>query len=637
MKSERILILNVDDYEAGRYATTRVLQQAGFDVHEAANGEEALTRASKETPDLVILDINLPDIDGFEVCRRLKEEPATRSIPVLQLSAAYTGTENRIKGLELGADGYLAQPVEPRELVANVRALLRMKAAQEEASASRQRLQAVVDAFGMMLWGTDGDGKAVGDRNEWSEFTGQTREQVLQGGWLNALHPDDREPAAQAWQRSVRNGERYEVTYRVRDKFGVYHYMEARGIPVFDANGRVKEWIGFVIDVDDRKRAEEFETVLGATSQVLSSSLDYTATLTRVAELIATHFADYAFIDIVTADGSLQNVAAAHRDKQTKVNATWPSQDVVESGKSKLISDFEADGLGTGTLAMLPLIARGNAVGVLGFFTKGVDAYTPRMLRFSEEIAHRVALAVDNTQLFNQAVAGNKAKSDFLAVMSHELRTPLNAILGYTDLLKLNIGGDLSDKQSDHVNRIDSSARHLLTLIDEILTFSRLEAGKETVDWEDFDIAETAREAVAMLLPIAQAKNITLEIDAPKSLQWHSDGNKVRQILLNLIGNAIKFTETGGIDVSVATRGDDVVLKVKDSGIGIDPTLLQAIFEPFRQVKRKGALTSGTGLGLSVSRQLAQMLGGELTAESAPGAGSLFTLTLSRNTNSSDY
>jgi signal transduction histidine kinase len=224
-----------------------------------------------------------------------------------------------------------------------------------------------------------------------------------------------------------------------------------------------------------------------------------------------------------------------------------------------------------------------------------------------------------------------RTKSDFMATMSHELRTPLNAIMGYTDLLHMHVGGALTDAQEQHVARIRASADHLLTVIEEILTFSRAEAGKEIVHFERFDAVTLVRECGSMVEATARARGLTFTISAPDApMPMTSDPVKLRQVLLNLLGNAVKFTDTGGVTLSVSATPDGRVLfTVEDSGCGIGPEHIERIFEAFWQVQ--GGATrrnGGTGLGLTVSRQLVELLGGELRVTSRMGEGSRFEVRL---------
>ena len=238
-------------------------------------------------------------------------------------------------------------------------------------------------------------------------------------------------------------------------------------------------------------------------------------------------------------------------------------------------------------------------------------------------------LAVSASRLVSSLKTANSAKSTFLATMSHELRTPLNAIIGYSELLQAQIGGELNDVQQRHMTRIDGAARHLLELIEGILNFARLEAGKEQVRVIDVDAVKLTEAVAAMVDPLARAKGLEIAVSADALSLMHTDLAKVRQILLNLLSNAVKFTQSGKVSVHVRPDGAYARWTVTDTGVGIAPTDLDRIFEPFQQVGEiHSARAPGTGLGLSVSRQLARLLGGDVTVESEPGQGSTFTVRL---------
>ena len=230
------------------------------------------------------------------------------------------------------------------------------------------------------------------------------------------------------------------------------------------------------------------------------------------------------------------------------------------------------------------------------------------------------------------AEGANRAKSDFLAVMSHEFRTPLNAITGYSDLLELDVHGTLSDGQREFVQRIKRSSRHLLGLVSDVLNYARVEAGKADYAITDVAMDDALRAAEALVLPQMQARRITFRYDGcDGSVVARADPERLRQILLNLLSNATKFTDRAGeVRVKCVTDEAKVVVHVQDTGIGIAPEKLEAIFEPFVQID--AGLTrehEGAGLGLAISRDLARGMGGDLTASSEVGKGSTFTLTLS--------
>ena len=229
-----------------------------------------------------------------------------------------------------------------------------------------------------------------------------------------------------------------------------------------------------------------------------------------------------------------------------------------------------------------------------------------------------------------EAERANNSKTDFLAVMSHELRTPLTAIMGYEELLSDGITGPVTELQRQQLGRINASAHHLLGLIDEILTFARVDIGRERVRWESMSVNHTLSDAAALVEPMANAKNLKLVVklmSEDQSIQ--TDGTKLRQMLVNLLSNGIKFTEMGEVHLGCAVVDGVLEVSIADTGVGIAAENIEYVFEPFWQAEQTATRkTGGTGLGLSVTRKLARLLGGDVTVASRMGAGATFLLTL---------
>jgi signal transduction histidine kinase len=245
-----------------------------------------------------------------------------------------------------------------------------------------------------------------------------------------------------------------------------------------------------------------------------------------------------------------------------------------------------------------------------------------------QDVTERTVREAELRSALDRAEVANRAKADFLSSMSHELRTPLNVVLGYADLLTSGIGGDVNPGQQQKIERIKTSVWHLLAIIDEILMFSRVEAGKEIALREAVDIIGIVQDTVVMLQNEAHARGLMLASELPtEKLMIESDARRIRQILLNLLSNALKFTEHGSVRVSLKGQGDQVAIEVADTGRGIEARRLQDVFEPFTRVEAKGG-PAGTGLGLPLSLRLARLLGGDLIARSDKGVGSTFTLIL---------
>ncbi|MFI5228306.1 MAG: PAS domain S-box protein [Gemmatimonadales bacterium] len=269
--------------------------------------------------------------------------------------------------------------------------------------------------------------------------------------------------------------------------------------------------------------------------------------------------------------------------------------------------------------ASVVITALRDATGKLAGFAKVTRDLTERKAAQELEIRNK------------EALAANRAKSEFLAAMSHELRTPLNAIGGYTQLMQMQIPGPLTPDQMEHLARIQRSQQHLLGIINDILNFSRVEAGQVSYDITPFPVRQAVESVIPMIEPQLQQRNLVLRREpAALNLRVTADRAKVEQILLNLLSNAVKFTPAGGmVEITSEDCGDTVAVHVRDTGVGIPANHLESIFAPFVQVGRSlSSPKEGTGLGLSISRDLALAMRGELTVTSEEGVGSTFTLTL---------
>ena len=278
------------------------------------------------------------------------------------------------------------------------------------------------------------------------------------------------------------------------------------------------------------------------------------------------------------------------------------------------------------------LLSRETGVAVFVVVTTGCIAamllYSARFLRHTDRERNEVLLREREARA--TAEQANRAKSDFLAVMSHELRTPLNAIVGYVALLAEEIPGPVTPAQAHNLARIRDNALHLTNVVDEVLTLARVESGKEVLRREPVKVELLLQDAAAALEPLARAKGLVFHYSCETPVTIESDAHRLRQILINLGGNAVKFTHRGSVRMRARLRGDVLIIDVTDTGIGIAPQHRDRIFDAFLQVERPHTRKyGGSGLGLSVSRKLARLLGGDITVDSREGEGSTFTLSIS--------
>jgi PAS domain S-box-containing protein len=418
----------------------------------------------------------------------------------------------------------------------------------------------------------------------------------------------------------------------------------------------VADLVSMSVEAAELQRSEAALEILSKASVILASSLDYHTTLTNVAHLAVPSLADWCIVTLIESD-ELHRVAVAHNEPEKErvlrelehrypaSMASNPATRVMRSGEPELVREITDEILQTRTIddehrrligeagirsyIAIPLLGRDKVLGAITFASAS-RSFDSQDLALGKDLATRAAIAIDNARLYAGAHAASKAKSNFLAVMSHELRTPLSAITGYADLLEQGIPDPLTPKQKEQVGRIKLRAYDLLRSIEEILTFSRMEADLERFRWESVDIGEMVREVAASARPLVEEKGLRFRWAAPdRPAQIRTDPAKARHILLDLLANAVKFTHSGEVLMEAEVRNGTAVFRISDTGIGIAPEYRDKIFEPFFQVEE--SLTrekGGTGIGLSVAQRLAHHLGGEITVESTLGKGSTFTVTL---------
>jgi signal transduction histidine kinase len=290
------------------------------------------------------------------------------------------------------------------------------------------------------------------------------------------------------------------------------------------------------------------------------------------------------------------------------------------------------------SLLAVPLLFEQRIVGVLSVWRPEPGHFAPEVVNLLQTFATQSVLAIQNARLFEeladksrQLEAASRHKSEFLANMSHELRTPLNAIIGFSEVLAERMFGDVNDKQAEYLQDILASGRHLLSLINDILDLSKVEAGRLELEPGRFHLPTAVDQALTLVRERASRSGIGLEVRVDERVgEIVGDERKVRQVILNLLSNAVKFTPEGGrVRVTAAAAEGLVTIAVSDTGIGIAPEDQAAVFEEFRQVGRDGARKAeGTGLGLTLAKRFVELHGGQIGVRSRLGQGSTFTFTL---------
>ena len=295
--------------------------------------------------------------------------------------------------------------------------------------------------------------------------------------------------------------------------------------------------------------------------------------------------------------------------------------------------------LGFATLLAVPMLRDGEPIGVITM-ARGPDArpFNEAHLKLVDTFADQAVIAIENVRLIEeiqeksaQLEIANRHKSEFLANMSHELRTPLNAIIGFSEVLSDKLFGEVNDKQLQYLKTINASGQHLLSLINDILDLAKIEAGRMELELSSFSLAAALDNAMTLIKERAGRHGVVLALECPPELkEWTADERKFKQVMLNLLSNAVKFTPQGGKITVTAKRGDGgLEVSVTDIGVGIAPEDRRAVFEEFKQVgKDSKKKAEGTGLGLSLTKKIVELHGGQIGLTSEPGKGSTFSFTL---------
>ncbi|MBH8561147.1 PAS domain S-box protein [Nostoc sp. CENA67] len=599
---------------------------------------------------------------------------------------------------------------------------------------SEKRYRCLITATSQIVWTTDANRQVI-DMPAWRAYTGQTVAEVAGLGWLDAIHPDDRDPTSQIWMQAVEAKSLYDTEYRIRAADGSYRYFQAKGVPVLGENGSIREWIGTCTDIHDRKQAElalqlseeRFRSLIEATSQIIWStnaegafvtdqphwraftgqSIDeiwgwgwqdmihpddqaetaevWTASLTnrtlhQTETRIRRHDGEYRYLSvrgvpIVAADGSIREWVGANTDITERKQAEqrlrqtleildsasdsiiirdmddriiywnqgaellygWKREEVIgqyihtflETVFPKpleiVLSEFLEQGSWEGELHHTTRDGRRIIVASRWTLQRDANGQPFTQLEINNDITERKQFEIALAKAKEAAEAASFAKSEFLANMSHELRTPLNGILGYAQILQRS--KHLQEDERSRIDVIYQCGSHLLTLINDILDLSKIEAQKVELIKSDFHFPAFLQGVAEMCRIRAELKNINFQYQLASELPVgiRADEKRLRQVLINLLSNAIKFTDAGSVNFTISYAAEGKIrFEVRDTGIGIAQEKHQAIFQPFEQAGDNRRQTEGTGLGLAISQRIVELMGSTIQVQSELGIGSIF-------------
>ncbi|MDY7225853.1 ATP-binding protein [Hyalangium rubrum] len=677
-------ILLVDDHPANLLALEVALEPLGQRLVTARSGAEALRKLADEDFAAVLLDVQMPELDGYQTARLIKAQEHTRHIPLLFLTAIHRDERQVLRGYAQGAVDYLLKPFDPDVLRAKVSTFVELYVRGEQLRAREARLRqqerellvrqgeaharALLDAMPQAVWAARPDGSQPWCNATWAALMEGSKTGEAGTSFLDTVHPEERELVRAGLHEALRSGRSWEGQHRMGRPEG-WRWHRLRIIPQLSSG---EAWSGFLCaatDIDDERRTQQVSQILSHASVVLSSSLDFHATLARLAQLAVPRFADWCAVDVVDSERpgtKLSRVAVAHvesikAERVLELHQRYPPQEddasgvarVLASGVPELLPEVpdtllrrivrDAEHLallrevGFQSCIRVPMRTRERNLGVLTFVISGKrHRYDRRDLALAEELGRRAAVAMDNALLYldaqraqREAQEANRLKDEFLATLSHELRTPLTSILGWTQmLLRREDLGESGRRRG--LETIERNARVQRQLVEDLLDVSRITAGKLSLDFKEVPLREVADAALESVRPTAEARGVVLQAGLEHlSDSVLADATRLQQVLWNLLTNAIKFTERGGcVSLDACREGGAVEFTVRDTGKGIPREFLPHVFERFRQAEI-GREQGGLGLGLAIVRHLVELHGGSVGVHSdGPGTGATFKVRL---------
>lgn len=501
------------------------------------------------------------------------------------------------------------------------------KASQDALRRNEQRFRSFVTATSHVIWTTNAEGLVVEDSPSWRAFTGQTYEEWKHHGWLEVLHPEDRQATIDAWKRSVARQEIFDVEYRVRHTDGSYRWMAVRGVPVLNEHGAVREWVGANTDITERKRTEQelhasqerFQKIVSqAATGVVQTDTDGRIVLInqRFCDMLGyceDELLGASVIDITAESFRAQTEHAIARAIPTGSGFVLEKQYRRKDG-SLLWATSSVNAL------------RGSAGEHQGMVAIVIDIEQRKQ---AEEELRKLAAHLSEA---------NYRKTEFLATLAHELRNPLAPIRNGIEVLRL--AGSNPATAAKVQDMMERQLNHMVRLINDLLDVARISSGKVELKKELVDLKGIIGDAVESALALIDGAHHRLELNIPdEPFFLYADPTRLTQVLGNLLTNAAKYTpERGHIELSVRQDQQQVVISVRDTGVGIPADALPNVFEMFTQVPdHAGRTQGGLGIGLSLVQRLVQMHGGTVRASSpGEGKGSTFTIHLPLETSSQE-
>jgi PAS domain S-box-containing protein len=703
-------ILIAEDSPTQAQQLRYILDQEGYSVTLARNGREALEAARARKPAIIISDVVMPEMDGYQFCRQVKADPTLNEIPVI-LVTTMSEPQDVIKGLECGADNFILKPYDRDYLLNRLNFILlhrRMRQSDrtgmgvqivfngEEHFITADRLQilnlllstyegavqrnkALVRAedriremnkkleqlvarrteqlreseqrFRLMIESVkeysiimlDPEGRVVNWNSGATRLKGYRAEQII-GRHFSVFYPPERNAEKfpeNALGIAAEHGSFRNIGWRVRQD-GSRFWANVTINALRDEAGQLRGFVKVTRDLTEERRVEEEIRALNASLERRVE--ERTAELVRSNATLADFKAaldEHALVAITDARGRITyvNDKFCAISRYTREELLGQDHRIINSGLHtkgffrELWETITAGKVWQGEIRNRAKDGTQYWVDTTIVPFLGEEGKPVQFIAIRADITARKR-AEESLQRANEEIArASRHKDEFLANMSHELRTPLNAILGLSESLLEQIGGPLTPRQVKSVTTISSSGQHLLSLINDILDLSKIEAGKVELHPENLDIRDFCESCLVFVRTQAMHKHIEVafETDGPAQ-SFPADAKRFKQVLVNLLTNAVKFTPEGGrigLTVSAAESGEEITFTVWDTGIGIASTDASKLFQAFTQIDSGlNRSQEGTGLGLALVARLVELHGGSVSLESEPGKGSRFIVRL---------
>lgn len=614
-------ILLVDDEQANLMALQAVLEPLDQTLITARSGQEALKCLLKHDFALILLDVRMPGIDGFETAELIKGRDKSKYTPIIFLTAFDTRAADVVRGYTVGAVDYLLKPFDPEILRSKVSVFVELYRMTEKIKQQEENLREVNETLQNAVEGIsrlDAEQQFLSVNGAFADLIGCTQQDLTGKLWTSIIHPGDRVLVESAYRQMLKGGKAYVEARTVRMD-GVVRYDQIVLIKVLDNNEKFAGFYCFAKDITEQKhweaRSQLADIVESSNDAIVVTNVDGTiVSWNPTAEKIF----GYTLSEVSGKPCSIL-VPEDRADDLAHV--------IDRFQKGERIKPFETVAVGKSgnridvSLSVSPVKGPAGNITGASFITRNITEHK----RLEQELMEK------NAEL-EQAI---RTKDRFLATISHELRTPLNAIIGFTGILLMKLSGPLTEKQERQLGSIDTSAQHLHMLINDLLDLSRIESGKVKLNFEPVNCNAVVEEVATTLRPLADKKGLEFEIKGlEEGLVVVTDQRSLKQILINLISNGIKFTSEGTVNLDIRTRRDNgrsvTEFSVIDSGIGIKSEDQDKLFRAFERVDGSG-VAEGTGLGLYLSNKLSLLLGGRIEFESEFEKGSRFTLVLPQN------